>query len=87
MSDSAEVTLEDTATSALYDLYSPFQYQWSCINFFLAIWLLSVLFHQVLLRMKYLDINENFYGLDDGKKRNVITYIMQFLVTTLAFIL
>jgi hypothetical protein len=87
MSDSAEVTLEDTATSALYDLYSPFQYQWSCINFFLAIWLLSVLFHQVLLRMKYLNINKNFYGLDDGKKRNVITYIMQFLVTTLAFIL
>jgi hypothetical protein len=88
MSDSVEVTLEDAATSAVvYDLYSPFQYQWSCINLFLAIWLLSVLFHQVLLRMKYLDINKNFHCLDEGKKRNVVTYIMQLLVTTLAFIL
>jgi hypothetical protein len=87
MSDSAEVTLEDTPTSVIYDLYSPFQYQWSSINFFLAIWLLSVLFRQVLLRMKYLDINKHFYGLDEGKKRNVTTYIMQLLVTTLAFIL
>jgi hypothetical protein len=88
MSDFAEVIIEDTATSAVYyDLYSPFQYQWSCINFFLAIWLLSVLFRQVLLRMKYLDINYNFNCLDEGKKRNVITYIMQLLVTTLALIL
>jgi hypothetical protein len=37
--------------------------------------------------LKYLDINKNFYGLDEGKKRNVVTYIMQLLVTTLAFIL
>jgi hypothetical protein len=87
MSDSAEVTSEETATSAVYDLYSPFQYQWSCINFFLALWLLSVLFRQVLLRIKYLDINKNFDGLDEGKKRNVITYIIQLLVTTLALIL
>jgi hypothetical protein len=87
MSDSAEVTSENTATSALYDLYSPFQYQWSCINFFLAFWLLSVIFRQVLLRIKFLDINNNFDGLDEEKKRNAITYIMQLLVTTLALIL
>jgi hypothetical protein len=87
MSDSAEVTSEETATSALYDLYSPFQYQRSCINLFLALWLLSVLFRQVLLRIKYLDINKNFDGLDEGKKRNVITYIIQILVTPLALIL
>jgi hypothetical protein len=37
--------------------------------------------------MKYLDINKNFGGLDEAKKRNVITYIMQLLVTTLALIL
>jgi hypothetical protein len=90
MRDSAEVSLpvEDKATFALrYDLYSPFQYQWSCINFFLAIWLLSVLFRQVLLRMKYRGIANNFYSLDEEKKRNVITYLMELLVTTLAFIL
>jgi hypothetical protein len=92
MTDSGDVTLEDTAVSTsssalYYDLYSPFQYQWSFINFFLAIWLLSVLFRQALLRMKYLDINNTFHGLDESKKRNGITYVMQVLVTTLAFIL
>jgi hypothetical protein len=74
-------------TSALYDLYSPFQYQWSSINFFLAIWLLSCLFRQALLNIKKLDINNSFYSLDEDKKRNVITYIMEVLLTTLAFIL
>ena len=87
MSDSGEVTLVTVRTSAVYDIYSPFQYQWSCINFFLALWLLSVLFRKALLQMKYLDIKNNFYGLDETKKRNVITYIMELLVTILAFIL
>jgi hypothetical protein len=85
MSDSVG---DDTVFSALsYDLYSPFQYQWSCINFFLAISLLSNLFRQVLNRIKYLDISNTFDGLDVGKKRNVITCIMQLLVTTLALVL
>jgi hypothetical protein len=90
-SDSIELVSSVPTSSAPYnghyDLYSPFQYQWSCINFFLAIWLLSSLIRQALLRMKYLDINNNFGGLDEGKKRNVVTYIMQVLVTSLAFIL
>jgi hypothetical protein len=74
-------------TSALYDLYSPFQYQWSSINIFLAIWLLSGLFRQSLLNTKKLDINNRFYNLHEDKKRNVITYTMVVLVTTLVFIL
>ena len=37
--------------------------------------------------MKNHDINSRFYILDEDKKRNVITYIMEVLVTTLAFIL
>jgi hypothetical protein len=80
-------TFVTVPTSALYDLYSPFQYQWSSINFFLAIWLLSGLFRQALLYTKKLDINNSFYSLDEDKKRNVITYIMEVLLTTLAFIL
>jgi hypothetical protein len=80
-------TFVTVPTSALYDLYSPFQYQWSSINFFLAIWLLSGLFRQALLNMKKLDINNSFYSLDEDKKRNVITYIMEVPLTTLAFIL
>jgi uncharacterized membrane protein YqaE (UPF0057 family) len=77
----------EVPTSALYDPYTPFQYQWSSINFFLAIWLLSGLFRQTLLNTKKLNINKSFYSLDEEKKRNVITYIMEVLLTTLAFIL
>jgi hypothetical protein len=87
MTTMTTTTFVTVPTSALYDLYSPFQYQWSSINFFLAIWLLSGLFRQALLYTKKLDINNSFYSLDEDKKRNVITYIMEVLLTTLAFIL
>jgi hypothetical protein len=70
-----------------YDLYSPFQYPSMCLNFFLAFWLVSNLFHKALLNTNHYDIKYNFEALDGLKKRNVITYIMQLIVTTTAFIL
>lgn len=64
------------------NVYDPFVYPWMCLNFFLALYTLgSLLYFGLSMR------SSPFVTLDEDKKRNVVTYAMQFLVTLLAFIL
>ncbi len=85
MSTELPVTLSPHVV--IYDIYDPFQYPWMSLNFFLAFWLASNVFRSILQNVKYADIALKFEELPEEKKRNVVTYILQFLVTLLAFIL
>jgi hypothetical protein len=70
-----------------YDIYDPFQYPWMCLNFFLAFWFVSNASRSVMHLIKYSNIALTFSELAEEKKRNVVTYILQFWVTLVAFIL
>jgi hypothetical protein len=68
-----------------YDIYDPFQYPWMCINMFLAFWFSSNAVRWALIQGPH--TKDEFQELTEDKKRNVITYIFQFFITLLAFIL
>lgn len=64
-----------------YDLYSFHQYPWMALNYFLALWVVAVVAHKALGR--YCDSYKN---LAMDKQRNVISYVLQLLITTLVFV-
>lgn len=70
-----------------YNIYDPFQYPWMGINFFLAFWFVSNACRFSLHWIKYSNMALTFSELEEYKKRNVVTYILQFWVTLAAFVL
>ena len=65
-----------------YDLYSSSQYPWMCFNFFLILWLSSIIIRQILLRSKYQD---KFRELSEARQRNIVTYVVELVITTFVF--
>ena len=82
-----------TANNTTYD---PYHYAWMPLNFFLTIWLLSVLIKKLLLTSNRTfedfqpenseGLQARFKALSEAKRRNVVAYIIQLLVTTFVFI-
>jgi hypothetical protein len=71
--------------SEAYDLYSPYQYAWMTMNYFLSIWFTSLLIHVLLCREgDQGDQKDAFKQLEECKKRNVVTYIILFFGTIFA---
>jgi hypothetical protein len=68
-------------------IYSPFVYPWFCITYFLTVHVLASICSIALGWSFFGRTSEVFRGLATDKKRNVITYIIQFLMTTMACIL
>jgi hypothetical protein len=85
--DGGGVTLVTVPIAALYNLYSPFQYPWFCLNYFMAVLFFSNVFQKALEHVKFQKIKSTFYILSEDKKKNVITYVMQLLMTSMAFVL
>jgi hypothetical protein len=67
----------------LYDLYSPFQYPWMSMNYFMVLWASAQIIRHVLTRMEA--TKHVFADLQEDKKRNAITYVILFVGTTFAF--
>ena len=67
-----------------YDLYSTSQYPWWCFNIFIILWISSKIANQVMLRCASEKIRAKYMALDQNKKDNVIVYILQFVVTSVA---
>lgn len=70
-----------------YDLYSPVQYPWWCMNYFIMFWVISNLIYHILLKGLPRDgeVRRVYLKLDGNKRNNVVIYVMQLLVTTAAF--
>lgn len=68
-----------------FDLYKP-QYPFWCLNFFFITWCLGSLFHYLLSKTKTWDISTKFLALTEEKRRNVVIYVLQILLTTIALI-
>ena len=68
-----------------YQFYKP-QYPFWCFNFFFLIWGLGSLCYYSLSRAQFWGIASKFSALTEEKKRNVVIYVLQVLVTTIALI-
>lgn len=78
--------------SVPYNIYSPSQYPWMGINYFLIILAISVIIRRCLLGLLFGSrkiVSEEtiaeFRDLSEAKKRNCIIYILSILVTSFAF--
>lgn len=78
---------DNSSNTVVYDVYSAYQYPWMCLNFFFGYWLVSSICRRVIQSLKILEIGSKFNELEEEKKRNVITYVMELFVTTIAFFL
>jgi hypothetical protein len=86
--DPESLTLVKVPPLTIYgDIYSPFQYPWFCINYFIGIWLVVLLVRTVLSRIHFFGIDKSFNELSEDKKRNVLTYVMQLIITSMVFVL
>lgn len=74
----------DRNLQQLYDIYSPYQYPWFAINYFIAVIVTSYITRVILRRWSRTEVA--FHALQEDKKRNVITYVLLLIGTTLAFI-
>ena len=67
----------------IQDITDPFFYPWWYINYFMIAWLLS---HIVKLVLQNNNLTKGpFLKLDDEKQSNVVTYVMEILVTSVTF--
>lgn len=64
-----------------YDLYSPHQFPWWCINIFAILWLASLLIDKMLTKLIH-----TYSTLSHAKQRNVVTYIVLLVGTTYALV-
>lgn len=68
-----------------YDVYSPYQYPWMTINYFILIWCASSAIYLCLKKYKgNADIQRTITSLDEDKKRNIVIYVVQILGSTFA---
>ena len=81
---------ETTMMRANNTTYDPYHYAWMVLNYFVVTWLLSLFFKSLLLPPKSDKSEEGprarFKALPEAKRRNVVAYIIQLLVTTFVFI-
>lgn len=73
-------------SSAVYDAYSPHQYPWFCINYFVAMWFSALVVRALLFRTSSLHIDKAFTSLTEDKKRNTVTYVLQLVTTSMALV-
>ena len=78
-------SLRERAVEILEDIYDPYIYPWMTLNYFLVFWLFSHTLRNVLQAITYKNINTTFMALSEEKKRNVVTYVAEFIVTSFAF--
>jgi hypothetical protein len=77
--------IQMTEESSQFHVTTPFIYPWFGINFFLIIWVSAKIIYWAL-RTQLGETSELFMTLDIPKRRNVITYVMEILLTTFALI-
>jgi hypothetical protein len=72
-----------------YEAYSPFQYPWFCLNYFIAVYVFSRFVYSWFLHGKNIggDLHTTFQSLTEEKRRNAIIYVLQILMTSTAFVL
>ena len=70
-----------------YNLYSSFQYPWFCLNYLIIVWVAASLSSHALSKTRAAGIGERFLALTDDKRRNVITYVIQLILTSIALVL
>ncbi|CAB9509783.1 expressed unknown protein [Seminavis robusta] len=78
---------EAMASAPVYDIYSVQFPPWWCFNFFLMIWCFGRVVEHLLAKTSMLNIGTKYKVLPWDKQRNVVVYVLQTIITTLAFVL
>jgi len=65
-----------------YDVYSPYQYPWMMLNYFVLLWIVSSVIKYCL--DNYKGSNSTISSLTENQKRNIVTYVIEIVGTSLA---